>query len=486
MNMKHIITTCMIAAAATLGSGCSNWLDVQPYDQISEEQLFSSEEGFQKLLNGIYIELCATDLYGGALGPEMIEVMGGAYEIGDDAVKWGNYPDLKRYDYASDYWRDRLDATWNKAYSLILNCNKLLEGLEGREALFAAGHAAIIRGEALALRAMLHFDMLRIFGPVYSQRPDDLAIPYYTSRTTTPEPQLPASEVIARILTDLARARTELANDPVITQGTLMSADPSGSSSFLRYRALRLNYYAVTALEARVQLYAGNRREAFDRALEVIRAADKGIFPFVERTAVVGTDDPDRIFSSEVLFALSHNNRNQIFLDYFSPSRTTFVFKMESALISQVIFGGGQTTGGYQDDYRNRAVWSTSGANRYFYKYADMENSGSIENTMIPMLRLGEMYLIAAEAQSDVLENGVSYVNMLRLHRGISTSLSSLTQEQLIYEYIRELYGEGQLFYLYKRLFTTIIRSATSNQNTLPSSNVFVVPLPDSETDNIQ
>ena len=484
--MKHFIITTSLIAAVTFGSGCSQWLDVQPYDQISEEQLFSSEEGFQKLLNGIYIELCSTELYGASLGPEMIEVMGGAYEIGDDAVKWSNYPDLKRYNYASDYWRDRLDATWNKAYSLILNCNKLLEGLEGREELFTTGHAAIIRGEALALRAMLHFDLLRIFGPVYSQHPEALSIPYYTSRTTTPEPQLAASEVISRILADLTRARTELAGDPVITEETLMSADPSGGSSFLRYRALRLNYYAVTALEARVQLYAGNRTEAFNRALEVIRAADKGIFPFVERAAVVGTEDPDRIFSTEVLFALSHSSRNQIFLDYFSPSRTTFVFKMESALINQVIYGGGQTTGGYQDDYRNRVGWSTSGSNRYFYKYADMENSGAIENTMIPMLRLGEMYLIAAEAQSDNLNNGTSYVNMLRRNRGISTSLQSLTQELLIYEYIRELYGEGQLFYLYKRLYTTIIRSATASQNTLPSSNVFVVPLPDSETDNIQ
>lgn len=485
MKMKHFIQSCMIAAAA-LCAGCGSWLDVQPYDQISEEQLFSSEEGFQKLLNGIYIELNATELYGASLGPEMIEVMGGAYEIGDDAVKWGNYPDLKRYDYASDYWRDRLDATWNKAYSLILNCNKLLEGIEGREGLFAPGHEAIIRGEALALRAMLHFDMLRLFGPVYSQNPEAPAIPYYTAREMTPAPRLAAREVIRRVLEDLAEARAALANDPVITEGTLMSADPAGDSSFLRYRALRLNYYAVTALEARVQLYAGNRPEAFERAMEVIRAADKGTFPFVERAAVVGTDDPDRIFSSEVLFALSHSSRNQIFLDYFSPARTSFVFKMEAALINQVIYGGGQVTGGYQDDYRNRAGWSTSGANRYFYKYADMQDTGTIENTMIPMLRLGEMYLIAAEAQSDVLANGVSYVNMLRRYRGISTSLPSLTQELLIYEYIRELYGEGQLFFLYKRLFTTIIRSATGSLNTLPGSNVFVVPLPDSETDNIQ
>ena len=41
---------------------------------------------------------------------------------------------------------------------------------------------------------------------------------------------------------------------------------------------------------------------------------------------------------------------------------------MESDLISKAIFGGGAETGGYQDDYRNRVNWRTSGENRNFYK----------------------------------------------------------------------------------------------------------------------
>ena len=93
-----------------------------------------------------------------------------------------------------------------------------------------------------------------------------------------------------------------------------------------------------------------------------------------------------------------------------------------------------------------------------------MAQTGKIQNTMIPMLRLGEMYLIAAESQSDVLANGTSYVNTLRRNRGISTSLEALTPELLKYEYIRELYGEGQLFYLYKRLFSKVIWSYTDSR----------------------
>jgi len=476
----------LLAALLLAAAGCSKWLDVQPYDKISEEELLSSDEGFRKLLNGIYIELNSDALYGSTLGVEMVEVLGGAYEIGDVSSVWGNYVDLKNYDFNTDYWRDRLDGCWNKAYSLILNCNKLLKNIEGRQSLFSGYEYDIIRGEALALRALLHFDMLRLFGPVYSLNPEATAIPYYTAEQVTPEPLLPAREVVGRVRADLNEARSLLLHDPVLTEGTLMSSDPGGDNS-LRYRALRLNYYAVTALLARVELYAGQKSEALKCASEVIRASDSGIFPFVDRSLVVGNpEDPDRIFSSEVLFALSHTNRNNLFVNYFSPARTTFVFKMENDLIERVIYGGGSTTGGYQDDYRNRVGWSTSGANRYFYKYADMAQPGRIENTMIPMLRLGEMFLIAAECVSDDLASGTSYVNALRSKRGISSRIETLTPELLKYEYIRELYGEGQLFFLYKRLFSKVIRSATDSRNPEPSNNLFVIPLPDSETENRQ
>lgn len=485
MLTKAYTNIYMIALSLlVLLNGCSGWLDVEPYDQISEDALLNKEEGFQKLLNGIYIELNDDKLYGSTLSVEMIEIMGGAYVIGSDAA-WSNYSDLSEYKYGTEYWRSRFDQTWDKAYSLILNCNKILQNMEGRRGVFANGHYNIIRGEALALRAMLHFDMLRLFGPVYSRNPENLSIPYYTTQTSTPEDLLPASKVIANITNDLKEARILLVNDPILTDGPMMSGTVDGSSNFLRYRSLRLNYYAVTALLARVCLYSGNTRDAFTYATDVIKAANEGIFPFVNKSLVTGSpDDPDRIFSSEIIFALSHASRGQIFKNYFDPSRIpNYVFKMESELMNNCVFGGGMTTGGNQDDYRSRVNWIATGANKYFYKYADMAETGKIENTMIPMLRLGEMYLIAAESQSSSLQAGLPYINTLRQNRGVS-SMQQLNQDILIYEYIRELYGEGQLFYLYKRLFAPVLFSATNSKNPVPSDEIFIVPLPDSETEN--
>ena len=156
-------------------TSCDAWLDVKPYDKMSEGDLLSTESGFIKLLNGIYIELNSDMLYGGALSVEMVEIMGGAYAIGTDNSVWGNYADLASYKFGTEYWRARLNETWNKAYSLILNCNLLLENLEDAGVRFSGDNYKIIKGEALALRAMLHFDMLRLFGPVYSRNPQHMA-----------------------------------------------------------------------------------------------------------------------------------------------------------------------------------------------------------------------------------------------------------------------------------------------------------------------
>ena len=161
-----------------------------------------------------------------------------------------------------------------------------------------------------------------------------------------------------------------------------MQGPADGSSNFLYYRNIRLNYYAVTALLARASLYFGDKNTAFSCANEVIGALNQGIFSFVDRSLVTGSpEDPDRIFSSEVIFALSHARRNELFKNYYDPSRVpNYVFRMDSDMFSRLIFGGSQS-GGSQDDYRCRVNWIAPGTNRYFYKYSDMVDVGNIRNT---------------------------------------------------------------------------------------------------------
>lgn len=67
-----------------VGFSCSNWLDVKPSDRISEDNNFSSLVGFKKTLNGVYIELNSSDLYGKNLSCEFIEILAQRYAIGDE------------------------------------------------------------------------------------------------------------------------------------------------------------------------------------------------------------------------------------------------------------------------------------------------------------------------------------------------------------------------------------------------------------------
>lgn len=487
MKMKINIKIITLICSILIFGACDNWLDVKPYDKIAEEDLFSSQDGFQSLLNGVYIELNDNNLYGSALMVEMVEVMGGCVKVGSDEGKWGDYVDLSGYKYNSEHWRRRFDRVWEKSYSLIMNCNKILDNMESKKSFFTGNNYDIIRGEALALRAMLHFDMLRLFGPVYKNEPENICIPYYMHQTPDINDLLPANKVMEYIISDLEAAEELLAKDPIITDGTMMSASPTGGSNFLRYRTLRLNYYATQGLMARVYLYAGDKANASIYAKKVINVAEAGLYPFVKRTEAKS----DRVFSTEVLFGLTNTSRVLLFKNFYDPARNpAYIFTMDDRMLDYLY---SPTASSSTSDLRLEAHWQQamlpglSGGVKYFYKYDDMPSSNVIENTIIPMLRLGEMYLIAAESESEDLDAGLQYINKLRNQRGIA-NLASLNMLNLTYEYMRELYGEGQLFYLYKRTFTTVFNrrnnSGTSLLGEAPSNKIFVVPLPDTESNN--
>ena len=82
----------------------------------------------------------------------------------------------------------------------------------------------LIKGEALALRAMLHFEVLRIFGPVYKYEPGKECIPYSNDTEKEVKPLLAATTIADYILNDLKDALDLLTGfDPVITEGNVIN-----------------------------------------------------------------------------------------------------------------------------------------------------------------------------------------------------------------------------------------------------------------------
>ena len=83
MNWKKIISGAILCSFCW---ACNSWLDVKPIDKVLEDQLFQSETGFEEALNGIYIELNQSSLYGGDLMFNMVEVLAQRYDVSDVAT----------------------------------------------------------------------------------------------------------------------------------------------------------------------------------------------------------------------------------------------------------------------------------------------------------------------------------------------------------------------------------------------------------------
>lgn len=481
MNIK-VFFGCLLFAL--LSGSCRKWIDVKPSDRLSETILFSDREGFLKALNGVYVELTNTSLYGQHMTASAVDVMAQYYFM---TTSTQPYYDYTMFNYTSSNPKTGFDNAWKKAYELIANCNVLIEACGDRNPVLPEPYFGIVKGEALALRAMLHFDMLRLFGPAWSEAQKSApAIPYKTSSATEVTPLLSSEEVMTKVMADLSQAMDLLKDtDPVLTEGVRNGANPSGTND-LYFRQYRLNYYAVKALMARAYLWKGDKVNAFRVATELlqeVQVAGKEIFPYVTYSAATSAEKPDRVFSTEVLFSLYTINRVNMYNTLFSAS-------LDQGL--RLSFNGGNSDMArvaelYDDenDYRRR-IWENvtveGGTVLTNQKYKDYVDAPG--RYMIPLVRLSELLLMAAECSS-TLEEGTGYLNTLRGARNC-VSLNPTGPDGLkaaiTSEFRKEMIGEGQLFFYYKRNFVTTVpnNAALTGTKTMVLDN-YKVPLPDSE-----
>ncbi|MCS3795298.1 RagB/SusD family nutrient uptake outer membrane protein [Niastella sp. OAS944] len=472
--MKQATYIILIAVFAGLGS-CKKFLDVKPEDSVEEEILYSSQAGFQTNLNGIYLALADKDLYGGQLTMEMVDVLAQRYNC-ISATPTSKYNALAAYDYSALKVQPKITAVWNGLYRLIANVNNLLEKADEHKELFSGINYELIKGEALALRAFLHFDVLRLFGPLYKvDSTTSKRIPYYTSRTTTAGDYLTGLEVINKIVADLKEAEDYLKADPIITNGT------SGNSSalFTTARHLRMNYYAVKLLQARVNLYANRKVDALDAAKVVIEK-QPAWFRFITSDEVKAPKKPDRIFSSELVFAAQDIDLYSKYEDYFIPTQ------VDSNFLAPVQTKLDKVYEASENDYRYLAqtwVVPSDGAKsvKCFYKYAPITDTASRKYS-IPLMRVTEAYLIAAEA-STVTADKFQYLNTVRAARNLTALATTVNfATELTKEYQKEFFGEGQLFYYYKRNNTAKIENGSVTGNIDMNPSTYCLPLPRSET----
>jgi hypothetical protein len=475
--MKNLIVYSLLLIFFGLFA-CDDFLDVNPRETIKSDVLFTTQNGYRTALNGVYLMMADQSLYGKNTSMYLPELLVRHWAIPSDNLTSDRYI-VPNYDFSNLKGNTLLSGVWTSYYKAIAQLNDILAALATPSVQFTGHTRELLEGEARGLRALLHLEVLRFWGPVpgtaISNTP---AIPYVTELTKDPAKLVAASwsTVIENIKTDLNRAEELLAEaDPIRTYGA-QSLNPISDNTasidalpdiWFYYRQNRFNYYAALATKARFYNWltsnstygADAKNQAIHYARQVIEATgpNGNQFNLINRLSL---PDNGLILFGECIFALDNPKLQTMIMPLFinnNPELTQVSGMLdvayEAATHSQDMRYGSISDGRY---------WQTSIYNgvayNHFAKYSDARDTPYGKTTtynQIPLLRLSEMYFILIE--NVPLNEANTVFKTFREARSMNSIIdNSLTDEQLRVqrlekEYRKEFYGEGQMFFFYKR-----------------------------------
>ncbi|WP_316815717.1 RagB/SusD family nutrient uptake outer membrane protein [Pedobacter nyackensis] len=463
-------------------SGCKKFLEMPVKDKVPQEALFSNEEGFIDALTGVYLGMdkpatvSTKGLYTNDLSVGMLSVMANNYTNAlSSSIADGLYANAARYDYEQVGVKQEIAFFWSGMYNNIANLNNMLEQIDAKASIFSLDHYNKVKGEALALRALFHFDLARTFGQPPLTGMNEKAIPYVKKFTSTSTRFIPLHEALDSCILDLNKANEILAKTDTskVHEGNL--------DLFSGYTQNHMNYWATKALLARVYLYKGDYENAMKMAKQVI-ASNK--FPLsTENVAVATATVRDRLFSKELIFSVYSSNLKIINEGLFNVSEGT---PLQLAANSKNAIYGNTAPLDWRLSWFDNNTKNVNVPSKYFQD----ANLPYIMQNIAPVIRISELYYIVAECANAMgdLPTGLLYLNKVRNARG----LNSLTEtnvpdkaalsNEITKEYKKEFIQEGQTFFYYKRLNKDLkIESGTT---VAVPANAYVFPIPDKEVEN--
>lgn len=461
--MKRILSYITLIVFSALSLSCSKWLEGTSSTQVSDEKMFSSKNGFHEALTGVYISMASTDCYGRNFTFYANELSAVRY----NTIEQSTFKSWSQHMFDNVVTSPYLETMWQSAYFTIANVNKILYELERRrDVINNEWEYSMIKGEMLAVRAFVHFDLMRMFGlnEWTGENATKLTIPYVTEYTLAATPQKSYAETKLLLTKDIEEALKCLESDPV--RGVFPEDFDTyyNADGFWSNRRYHLNYYALKALEARVMLWAGDYEQAAVCASDVIENAleklelVKWVNPD-EEVKKTNNDEKDWVFATEHLFSLDINDLYSLTSGYcYGGADINMAISSEAAEDELFLraFAEGQNDGA--EDVRGYAMLLKYGGKGYqSYKFYSSSSMLAEYKNRIPMVRISEMYYIlgfvaATNGDTESLKKNIVAVMS---HRGYtelnfdSYSADELKKEFLL-EISREFLGEGQLFYWYK------------------------------------
>ena len=416
-------------------SSCDAFLDKKPTNSGESSSMIKTKNDAQLALNGIMEKMLSSSylgrnmfLYADAKGGDLtIESQGRG---SDNLYTYGHSPESGTY-----------SGFWTVGYNVIMQLNNLIANIESLEAAGTEEDFDDALGQALTYRAMIYFDLVRLYGEPYNENKSALGVPDVTIMldAMAQEGRATVETNYNTILSDLQRA-----------ENLIGKAKNNGF----------INYYGNKALQARVYL-------SMDKFTEALAAAEAVIAgPYTLYTPAQWVESWTKEYGTESIFELHINDDNNLSgssLGAYYAAQADYGsclgYFMASDYFMERLGEDPQDVrwGVMRDDLTHETRNSDEDRMGACYKYlgsVDKKGDNSDQNAgacNIKVIRLSEMYLVAAECafRLNQTSKACDYLNAIR-KRAVSlapATEATISLDMILDEKSKELYGEGHRFW---------------------------------------
>jgi tetratricopeptide (TPR) repeat protein len=460
--MKRILYFSVLLFAAILWNSCDDdYLQTSPTNALNEVTINSSVANLDIALNGAYrlfIKQFSQQSEGGEgpmgtrrdlLGEDMLNTSSGNAWYQDEH-KWVAHRDPAAPRGTSSY-------PFRFYYPVILEANLVLQGIDGAEGT-DEGLRASLKGEALALRAWGHFQLVQLYGKRYQKGGDNsnLGVPYQLSSGTDPLPRETVENVYTQINADIDAAIERLKVAPArnITHFTLKSA------------------YGVKARIALAQQEYATAAEYSE--LAIAQSLKDGVALQSGNQLLSGLSS---IADNKEWVWASQQNSDQTsyfysFFAYMSWNYNSTAIRINPKAINSALYAKIKDTDVRKNwwDPTGTVPGPTSAYSHPPYqnrKFGLADPSTSVGD--VPHMRLAELYLMKAEAlaRTGNTDGAKEALTTLLVTRDPEYTVTASTADELIEEILIqrriELWGEGFRFTDLKRLDLPLDRNVVPN-----------------------
>jgi len=400
-NTTHFIIRSIILLALLISTSCKKFVQVPPPKTQTElSRIFADDQSAMSAATGLYYAMQAANLQFTS-GGITITTAHSADEL-VTVIANTTYDGFRNNNILSD--NATILGLWNNAYKNIYHANAVVEGLDGSQTLTSSLKDQL-KGEMLYLRAWHYFLLTNLYGDV----PLELTTAYEVNASMDRTPQ---DEIYSQIIADLQLSRELLSK----SFSTSVNTRPSSA--------------AATALLAKVYLYRQQWSRAEELATEVINTG---------RYSIENLSNVFLQSSKETIFQITRQSANTAEGGSFIPASATVLptYALTAYLLDAFKLG---------DNRKNNWTKSnTVNGIQYYYPFKYKVRSSTTVTEATIVHRLGEVYLIRAEAraQQGKLKDAIDDVDIIRTRAGLLTQLlkninPNISKENLLSEIASE------------------------------------------------